>query len=525
MNLPTPETFTLTAGISIKDLNTRLEGADMTLTGSMSEPEQGIVLDTFDAEVYHSDALLVQTGTDLLGIRWQAPALCQDALKGPWKFARELPAGEIKSWLEALSPLRAFMPAGKVTTSRGTLMLLDDEEKTCCRVDVISLTRKGKAWTWLRTRPMRGYDDSHALICSVLENMAGQNLPGPYLKLKISDYTSKPKIRLSEKAPIKTSLCTVVQTFLKVTRLNEPGLIEDIDAEFLHQWRVSLRKVRSVLTLFKGVVAEETLSQLQKDFKEIMQDTNLMRDRDVYLMSRDDYFALIPPQAHPGLDILFDLLERERHEALEKVRAMLTSRAYKDRIKSMQKLFEDPKSLPSGPKAKLLSKPFAAGLVLKRYNKVCQLARTITSDTPDETIHGLRIQCKKLRYLIESAQPLFDEKQVKALLKTLKGLQEHLGSFNDQSVQQATLAQCLEQYTGKGLKAKSLAESIGALTAMLYRKQLDERQLIIDNLSQFYSQATRDAFNALFDIEDKTVRKSKKTAKNKDAGQTDSKEK
>ena len=500
MNLPASQPFMLPAGINVKKINAALKDANMALMGNACEPEEGTVLDTFDAAVYNSDALLIQTESDLVRICWSGDVTTQTAPESEWQFVRDLPRGPVRVLLGDQSPLRAFTPAGQVTIIRDTLRLLDDEQKTCCRVESVTLSRGKNTWVWLRTRPMRGYSDSHALICGILKKMGNPGLPADVLKLNISDYTSKPVIRLSAKAPARTSLCIIVRAFLQVTRRNEPGLIDDLDTEFLHQWRVSLRKVRSVLTLFKGVVATETLDQLKQDFRDIMQDTNLMRDRDVYFLSKDDYFDLIPPQAHPGLGVLFELLQRDRDEAFGKVKAMLESKAYKKQIKSIQKLFENPKALPKGPKADAPSKVFAAVLVLKRYKKVCTLAGSITDKTPDETIHELRIQCKKLRYLIESAQPLFDGKQVKHLLKTLKGLQEHLGSFNDQSVQQATLAQCLERYPGTGPNAKSLAESIGALTAMLYRKQLAERRMIIENLSRFYSPDTQAAFSALFDL-------------------------
>jgi CHAD domain-containing protein len=500
MNLPSSQTFMLSAAVNVKKINAELKNANMTLAGTACEPEEGIVLDTFDAAVYNSGALLIQTESDLVRICWSGDLITQTAPESEWQFARDLPLGPVRNLLLNQSPLRAFKPAGQVTIIRDTLRLLDDEQKTCCRVESVSLSRGKNTWSWLRTCPMRGYSDNHTLICGILKKVEKPGLPADVLKLRISDYTSKPEIRLSENAPARQSLCTIVQTFLQVTRRNEPGLIDDLDTEFLHQWRVSLRKVRSVLTLFKGVVAIETLDQLKQDFRDIMQDTNLMRDRDVYLLSRDDYFALVPPQLHPGLEVLFELLQQDRDEAFGKVKAMLKSKAYKKQIKSIQKLFENPKDLPQGPKADAPSKVFAADLVLKRYKKVCKLAGNITDKTTDETIHELRIQCKKLRYLIESAQPLFDDNQVKSLLKNLKGLQEHLGSFNDQSVQQATLAQCLDRYPGTGPNAKALAESIGALTAMLYRKQLEERRMIIENLSRFYSPDTQGAFNALFDL-------------------------
>nr|WP_319491127.1 CHAD domain-containing protein [uncultured Desulfobacter sp.] len=513
MTLPPSQTFMLSAGINVKKINALLKDANMTLAGAACEPpdkdEEGTVLDTFDAAVYNSGALLIQTESNLTRIGWSGDVTVQLAPASKWQFARQLPEGPVRDLLLNLSALRAFTPVGQVTITRDTLSLLDDEQKTCCRIESVTLNRGKFIWTWLRTRPMRGYNDSHTLICDILKNMGNPVLPAQALKLRISDYTSKPVIQLSETAPARQSLCTIVQTFLQVTRQNEPGLIDDLDTEFLHQWRVSLRKVRSVLTLFKGVVDTETLDRLKLDFKEIMQDTNMMRDRDVYLLSKDDYFALVPPQAHPGLGVLFDLLQQDRDEAYGKVKAMLKSKEYKKQIKSIQKLFENPKALPKGPKADAPSKVFAGDLVLKRYKKVCKLAKNITEKTPDETIHELRIQCKKLRYLIESAQPLFDDMSVKKLLKTLKGLQDHLGSFNDQSVQQATLAQCLERYPETGPNATALAESIGALTAMLYRKQLAERQMILDNLSSFYSPDTQMAFNDLFDLKITTTKQAK----------------
>lgn len=504
MNLPASQTFMLPAGINVDKINAVLKDANMTLVGIACDPpykeQEGTVLDTFDAAVYNSSALLIQTQSDLVRISWSGDVTAQTAPASKWQFARDLPPGPVRDQLLELSPLRAFTQAGQVTISRDTLSLLDDEQKTCCRIESVSLRRGKHTWSRVQTSPMRGYNDSHTLICDILKKTSEPRLPAEVLKLRISDYTSKPVVLLSETEPARKSLCTIVRTFLQVARRNEPGLIDDLDTEFLHQWRVSLRKVRSVLTLFKGVVAAETLDRLKQDFRDIMQDTNLMRDRDVYLLSKDDYFALVPPQVHPGLGVLFELLQQDRDEAFGKVKAMLTSKIYKKQIQSIQKLFEDPKQLPKGPKAAAPSKVFAADLVLKRYKKVCKLAANITATTPDETIHELRIQCKKLRYLIESAQPLFDDQQVKTLLKNLKGLQEHLGSFNDQSVQQATLAQCLDRYPETGANAKALAESIGALTAMLYRKQLEERRMIIENLSQFYSPDIQGAFHALFDL-------------------------
>ena len=87
---------------------------------------------------------------------------------------------------------------------------------------------------------------------------------------------------------------------------------------------------------------------------------------------------------------------------------------------------------------------FACRLVLKRYGKVCKIARSIDGKTADDVIHQLRIHCKKLRYLMEFFSPLFPENEIKTLIKSLKVLQDNLGNFNDYSVQQKFLRHVLD---------------------------------------------------------------------------------
>ncbi len=499
MNIPSSLFATLPDRVKLKKINSRLKPSGLELAGNPPEPAAGVVLDSFEDALRKDNYILIQTGQTLTCIPSAADLITAACPAGQFRFPETLPHGPLKTLIQDLAPLRAMLPKGEVIVTTDILRLLDDEEKTCCRLTYITLANDEGAWTWLKTRPIRGYDDSHSQLTGILGEMASENaLPADTLRLPVSGYVSKPKLNLNPGDPAKKSLCTIVSTFIGVARENEEGIIADLDTEFLHDYRVSLRKVRSVLSLFKGVFDEETFARLKAEFKDIMQGTNLLRDRDVYLLAKPDYFALVPPQTHEGLDVLFDLLEKERRQAHKSVCNEMQNKAYKKRIESLAALFDTPENLPSGPRASDASRNFASVLILKRYKKVCKLAGRITEDTPDEAIHDLRIQCKKLRYLIEAAAPLFHAKEAKKLLKKLKRMQTHLGSFNDQSVQQAALAECLEKYGSKDKKGTLLAESIGALTAMLYQRQLEERQLIIDNLTQFYSPKTQSDFNRIF---------------------------
>jgi CHAD domain-containing protein len=78
-------------------------------------------------------------------------------------------------------------------------------------------------------------------------------------------------------------------------------------------------------------------------------------------------------------------------------------------------------------------------VIYKRYRRIVKKGSKISETTPDEKLHELRIDCKKLRYLLEFFTSLFPENEMKKLVKQLKQLQENLGDFNDLSVQQEFL--------------------------------------------------------------------------------------
>jgi CHAD domain-containing protein len=59
----------------------------------------------------------------------------------------------------------------------------------------------------------------------------------------------------------------------------------------------------------------------------------------------------------------------------------------------------------------------------------------IDDDSPGEALHELRKRGKELRYLLELFGSLFDPEVVKPMVRTLKGLQDVLGEFQDSEVE------------------------------------------------------------------------------------------
>ena len=99
MNLPSPQTFMLPACINVKKINEILKDTNMILAGNACEPEEGTILDTFDAAVYNSGALLIQTESGLVRLCWSGDLTVQAAPEPEWQFARDLPQGPVKDLL------------------------------------------------------------------------------------------------------------------------------------------------------------------------------------------------------------------------------------------------------------------------------------------------------------------------------------------------------------------------------------------------------------------------------------------
>lgn len=114
-------------------------------------------------------------------------------------------------------------------------------------------------------------------------------------------------------------------------------------------------------------------------------------------------------------------------------------------------------------------------------------------------MHDLRIHCKKLRYLMEFFAPVFPKRDLKRLIKALKRLQDNLGRFNDCAVQQKSLQTLLRSLDGAPDRGNlDLAQSIGALIAVLHHRQIAERASVMQSFSRFDSKETARTFRRLF---------------------------
>ncbi|WP_071673427.1 CHAD domain-containing protein [Nioella nitratireducens] len=471
---------------------------------TQAEETAGFTLyDTFNQSLRKERRVLIEID-DRLEL-WQADGTTLSQPGGTGcSFVADLADGPVKHALSSLPELRSLMAIGTGQLRLSELALVDDEEKTQARASLRLLSADGaSSVAVVAVQGLRGYDKALAKLTGRVAACTGVPLSDDdlYGRLfpNLAPYAAKPDIGVGHDEAAFDAASDIIAAYLPVARQNEAGVIEDIDTEFLHDYRIALRKIRSVLSLFKGVYAKAQTQDLKARFSGLMAPTGRLRDLDVYLLERNAFYGLLPDSLHGGLDRMFAMFAEERQEALKTLSRHLRSNAYDKDMDRLGKLFDSRKKLQRGPNADLPAYDFACKLIWKRYRKICKIAAGIDADTADEEVHQLRIHCKKLRYLMEFFGPVFPKSAFKSLIKPLKRLQDNLGLFNDYSVQQESLQAFLAGLDRADHDGNlELAQSVGALIAVLHQRQLEERGKVVESFARFNSAETQQTFRDLF---------------------------
>ena len=138
--------------------------------------------------------------------------------------------------------------------------------------------------------------------------------------------------------------------------------------------------------------------------------------------------------------------------------------------------------------------------IYMKYRGVVKAGNLIIKNTEDEMLHVLRIQCKKLRYLMEFFSSLFPRKKINVLIEQLKKLQDNLGDFNDLCVQEEYLLNITKKLPATHQQLKKTLVTIGSLIGTLDRERQAVKDAFSKTFTDFASPANRKLFRELFTL-------------------------
>ncbi|MGB3390073.1 MAG: CHAD domain-containing protein [Pseudaminobacter sp.] len=253
------------------------------------------------------------------------------------------------------------------------------------------------------------------------------------------------KMRFDADATLDEVLDFILHSALQRLTESQPAARDSRDPEGIHQYRVALRRFRSVLGMMRPIVPSPQLEFLRGEAKWLMSALDEARAWDVFVTET------LPPAVrdHPsfeGFDALHDMAQSHRQAARDKARAAITSPRtaqfhitvglWIERGGWREEAVPESRNLLAEP-----ARDFAGETLGRLHRKTLKRGRNFKHLTPQER-HRVRLAFKKLRYTADFFLPLFERRRkARRFARTLAAMQDEFGHFNDLAGAEALIRQ------------------------------------------------------------------------------------
>ncbi|MBZ0104849.1 MAG: CHAD domain-containing protein [Sulfuricella denitrificans] len=271
-----------------------------------------------------------------------------------------------------------------------------------------------------------------------------QAAPSPVLKATA--------LELQREMSVKEAFQTIAWNCIGHWTANQEGALLSDNPENIHQIRVALRRLRSLLPQFKSVIPQASYAAIADELKWLANALGPARNWDVFVTQT------LPPilkqfSSDTGLKALYQEACKFQATARDEAHMALRSHRYDRMLLSLGTwlMADGWNDHVSNEQQQRLGAPVLelARHVLSGCHKTVHQHGTALLAMPAKERHEVRIAVKKLRYATEFFVSLFPCKAARSYIEALEVLQDELGVLNDA----ATTELLLQHLAGPSDKA------------------------------------------------------------------------
>ncbi len=226
----------------------------------------------------------------------------------------------------------------------------------------------------------------------------------------------------------------IVKELVSQAREAAPRCVDPEDAEGLHDFRVSIRRLRSTLSAWKGLLRGVVTKRDRRTLAGFQKRTGSSRDAEVALVWLEEQRSELCPEHLPGLERLVADLGRRASRPHPGGSAAPTGThlEFETQFADWADGFESRLAhrVPERSAGSLYAEALA-----ERVDWIAHRLNACVDGIGDDRKRGphkVRIACKRLRYMVE---PVRAESEVAvSLVDRCKRLQDVLGTLNDANV-------------------------------------------------------------------------------------------
>ncbi len=404
------------------------------------------------------------------------------------RFARELPAGSFRTELMAVIKNRSILRKLRVESNTKSAAYINADGGQVAQLlwQTWTMAESQKQIQHLIVKPIMCDDIAYLALLQSLRAVTNKVLPykkafHKWLGMASQDLIACPPettTNFGRSTPTSEALNQIFNNLSKLMNALFRPVVDDVDVECLHDFRIALRRTRTLLRVSAHLWPNAI--EVQRQFANIGSITGHVRDLDVYVDKIDT------------LAVRFDLITASR---INMVRQLLVRR----RVAAQRKLVENLHAhhvsaflndwvmqLTSGDEnsSGLLDRAISENASLwieKAYGHVRVRSRSLGKASPLANFHDLRLRAKRLRYLLESFEQIWRRPAIVAALRQLKQMLKVFGDLNDVCTQRENL-----EADSKSMIASPdghlLVMAVGHLDAFLLKRQLRLcRQSVIES--------------------------------------------
>ena len=261
---------------------------------------------------------------------------------------------------------------------------------------------------------------------------------------------------LLERSPQETArrlcLALVDETSSALERMDDPN-----DTEALHDFRVSLRRLKSLLRAYRRHLRGSASKRLQARVKTVAGSTNVARDAEVQIEWLTKEGDKLGEPGVSGANYLIAVLgARQATTPTPETLRRAFRPLRRDLTKALSRLcLVDEHSSSNFVRA--------TGRLIQEHADALKASLTAARSAEDaDLLHRARIEAKRLRYILEPLQNELDD--ARPLIKRMKSLQDCLGELQDTRVMTEEISSTLENSAlDEARKLRDLALAEGEL--------------------------------------------------------------
>lgn len=235
----------------------------------------------------------------------------------------------------------------------------------------------------------------------------------------------------------------MLRDFIEMLK-HEAGSRSGDDIEDVHDMRVATRRMRSALRLLSEYYKTKTADEHRRSLQRVARALGSVRDLDVMIADLAKFQSPRGEDERVALQATIDVLAKRRESARRQLITALNKNDYARFIDNFSQFLVTPGAgaktvdgvAPAQVRHVLPVELYQHLAAVRAYNDVLENAE-------DVTLHALRIEFKRLRYLITFFAEVLGS-PAKEFVTHLKTIQDHLGRLQDIAVAEGVLSDVLD---------------------------------------------------------------------------------